>query len=157
MCRFAVRAAAFFAVIAAGLLLSESGVFAQCLPNSGANSARASSWVAGLHAGYNWQQGTMVYGLETDFSGTGLKSSMSGGLTGIPCPGSAADTTAKVEWYGTLRGRAGITADKALFYGTAGLAYGHVALNSNYSGGGASLNSDVSTIRAGWVVGAGID
>src|SRR5882757_7334530 len=29
-------------------------------PGSGASSADASSWVAGGHAGYNWQQGTMV-------------------------------------------------------------------------------------------------
>jgi len=157
MYRFAVRVAALFAVSAAGFLLSPSNAFAQCLPNSGANSAHGSGWVAGAQAGYNWQQGTMVYGLETDLSGTDLKSSMSGGLTGTPCPGSAASTTAEVDWYGTLRGRVGVAADKALFYGTAGLAYGHVDLNSTFSGGGLTLNTDVSSTRAGWVVGAGID
>ncbi len=157
MYRFAVRTVAIFSVIAAGLLLSESGVFAQCAVVSGTNSAHASSWVAGLHAGYNWQQGMMVYGLETDLSGTGLKSSMDGGVPTGGCAGASANTTAKVDWYGTLRARGGFIADKALFYGTAGLAYGHVDLNSNFTALGLTLNSDESTTRAGWVVGAGID
>ena len=159
MCRFhfAVRAAALVAAIAATLLLSQSGAFAQCAINSGANSAHGSGGVGGAQAGYNWQQGTAVYGLETDLSASGLKSDMSGGLTGLLCPDAAASTSAKVDWYGTLRGRAGVTAGKALFYGTAGLAYGHVDLNSTFSGGGTTLNTDVSSVRGGWAVGAGID
>ena len=85
----------------------------------------ANNWVAGGQAGYNWQQGSWVYGFEGDLSGTGLKSSMSGGLSSIaPVWGDTASTTAKVDWYGTVRGRAGWTADKVLVYGTGGLAYG---------------------------------
>ena len=83
------------------------------------------------HAGYNWQQGPWVYGLETDLSGTGLKTSMSGGLVS-PCTGDFASTIAKVDWYGTFRGRAGWIAGNFFFYGTGGLAYGHVDLSSTY-------------------------
>lgn len=158
MYRFSVRAVVLGVAVAVGLLLSESAAFAQCAPSNGANSARASSWVAGAQVGYNWQQGAIVYGLETDLSGTDLQSTMNGGLTSIaPCPGDAASTTAKVDWYGSLRGRVGWTADKVLFYGTAGLAYGHVNLSSNYNALLLSLSSNNSSTRAGWVVGAGID
>ena len=42
---------------------------------SGASSADASSWVAGGHAGYNWQQGAAVYGFATDLQATHLDTS----------------------------------------------------------------------------------
>ena len=57
---------------------------------------------------------------------------MSGGLLN-PCPGDIANTSAKIDWYGTARARAGWTAGNVLFYGTGGFAYGHVDLNSNFS------------------------
>ena len=154
--RFVALAAALS--VAGVFLLSGSDAFAQCLPNGGSNSARGSGWVGGGQAGYNWQQGTWVYGVETDLSGTSLKSSMSGGLTGFaPCPGDAASTSAKVDWYGTLRGRLGWANGNALFYGTGGLAYGQVDLNSSFSALGLTVNSSTSSTRAGWVIGAGID
>lgn len=151
-------AAATFAAIAGAVLLSGSSAFAQCSRDTGSNSARGSGWVAGAQAGYNWQQGSWVYGLETDLSGTGLESSMDGGISGpSPCIGDFANTSASVPWYGTLRGRAGWTADKALFYGTGGLSYGKIDLSSNYSALGFTVNSQTSSVRAGWVIGAGID
>jgi outer membrane immunogenic protein len=154
--RFAVRAAALIAAIVAGVLLSESGAFAQVCITTGANSASGSGLVGGAQAGYNWQQGAMVFGLETDLSGSALESSMSRGLSGA-CAGTSADTTAKVDWYGTLRARAGFAAGKALFYGTGGLAYGHVDLDSNFTALGLSLHTDDSSVRTGWVAGGGID
>jgi outer membrane immunogenic protein len=155
--RFAALATELFVAIA-GVLLFASVASAQCLPSTGSNSARASGWVAGGQAGYNWQQGSWVYGLETDLSGTSLKSSMSGGLTStIPCPGDAASTSAMIDWYGTARGRVGWASGNVLFYGTGGLAYGKVDLSSSFSSGGLSLNSQTSSVRAGWVAGAGIE
>jgi outer membrane immunogenic protein len=154
--RFMVLATVRFVAIAGALSLSVSAASAQCAGSGGSNSASASSWVAGGQAGYNWQQGSWVYGLETDLSGTNLKSSMSGGLTST-CPGDEASTSAKIDWYGTVRGRAGWADGKVLFYGTGGLAYGRVELNSNFSSGGLSLNSQTSSVEAGWVVGGGIE
>jgi hypothetical protein len=119
--RFAALAAARFVAVAGAFSLSVSAAYAQTCVSNGSNSATASSWVAGAQTGYNWQQGSWVYGLETDLSGTGLKSSMSGGLT-APCVNDTANTSANVDWYGTVRGRAGWTAGKVLFYGTGGLA-----------------------------------
>jgi outer membrane immunogenic protein len=155
--RFAMPAAMLF--VAGTLPLSVSDAYAFCIPTSrGSNSATANSWAAGASAGYNWQQGNFVYGFETDFSGTGLKSSMTGGPTQTAgtCT-STANTEANVDWYGTGRGRVGWAAGQVLFYGTGGLAYGKVDLSSNFSTGTLSLNSQTSSIRIGWVAGGGID
>ena len=128
---------------------------------TGSNSANTSSWLAGAHAGYNWQNGSAVYGFETDLSATHLNSSMQGMLsfpTGFrfPLPNETS-TSASIDWYGTLRGRFGVTNGPMLFYGTAGLAYGNVGLNSNIAFSTSSLNSQVSALRGGWVAGAGIE
>ncbi|MGO9357378.1 MAG: outer membrane beta-barrel protein [Xanthobacteraceae bacterium] len=133
---------------------------------NGSNAANASSWLAGAHAGYNWQQGTVVYGFETDLSATHLNSTMSGGLSnlfgGPLLPGESASTSASIDWYGTLRGRLGTTlgtpmGGPLLVYGTAGLAYGNVGLSSAFSDRVLSLNQQTSSTRAGWVVGAGVE
>ena len=55
-------------------------------PSFGSNSASASSWLAGAQAGYNWQRGSVVYGVEADISGTGLKSSMNTTLQRLRSP-----------------------------------------------------------------------
>jgi len=153
---FVAFTAVLVVTVAGALSFSAFTANAQCLPSQGSNSARASSWVAGAQAGYNWQQNAFVYGLETDLSGTGLKSSMSGGLTGT-CANDAANTSAKIPWYGTVRGRAGWTNGNALFYGTGGLAYGKVDLSSTFNSGGLSTSASTSSVRAGWVVGAGLE
>jgi outer membrane immunogenic protein len=146
------------ALIVAGIFsFFGSAAYAQvCIDGGGSNSATGSGWVAGAQAGYNWQQGSWVYGLETDLSGTGLKSSMSGGQV-TPCTGDFAFTSAKVDWYGTVRGRAGWASGNVLFYGTGGLAYGHVDLSSTFSSVGITLNADTSSVRTGWVAGGGIE
>jgi opacity protein-like surface antigen len=57
--------------------------------------------LVGLHVGYNWQAGNLVYGVEGD----------------IGAYGSLHDLL------GTLRGRIGYATPRTLFYATAGLAY----------------------------------
>jgi outer membrane immunogenic protein len=139
------------------LVMSISSASAQALVfGSGSNSASASSWVGGGHAGYNWQSNSWVYGVETDISGMHLNSAMNTALTdGL----TTASTNADVNWYGTVRGRLGWTQGAALFYGSAGLAYGRVDLNSsmNMPAGPLSLNTQTSSVKTGWVAGGGID
>ncbi len=143
--------------IAAMLVMSTSSAFAQALVfGNGSNSASATSWVGGAHAGYNWQNNSWVYGIETDISGMHLNSAMNTALTdGL----TTANTNADVNWYGTLRGRLGWTQGPVLFYGSAGLAYGREALNSSMSMPSAPLSPSTSTspVRSGWVAGGGVD
>ena len=131
-------------------------------PAFGSNAANASSWLAGAHAGYNWQQGAAVFGFETDLQATHLNSSMSGGLAHnpaiIPLPASDfASTTALIEYYGTVRGRLGWSAGQWMFFGTAGAAYGNVELSSTFSTLGLRTFSQTSEQKIGWVVGAGFE
>src|SRR4051795_8707998 len=138
-----------FAISAATLALScsaaSAGAGAPPRPGSGASSADTSSWVAGGHAGYNWQQGTMVFGFATDLQATHLNTSTTAPLTYPPgggpiLPTDTAFTSSSIDWYGTLRGQLGIANGPWLFYGTAGLAYGHLNLSSLYRTGGLTLN-----------------
>lgn len=131
------------------------------LPSSGSNSASASSWLAGAHAGYNWQRGSAVFGFESDLQATHLNSAMSGGLIypprAIPPPGDFAITSSSIDWYGTARGRVGYASGPWLLYGTAGLAYGDVNLASSFNAGGVLLALRASETRLGWVAGLGAE
>jgi outer membrane immunogenic protein len=77
------------------------------------NPTKPSGFVGGVQAGYNWQTGPWVFGIEGDFQGSG-----------------ASDTFAPWKfsnpWFGTVRGRAGYALNNILFYGTAGLAFGEL-------------------------------
>jgi outer membrane immunogenic protein len=126
------------------------------------------SWIFGGDVGYNWQMGQWVYGLEADFSGTGLDPT--GGVTnqaffGNPNNPKFVTTSGegKLDWLGTARARLGVLADPhMLFYVTGGFAYGHtretvgVATSGGYAANGlfnlAATNSATST---GWAAGLG--
>lgn len=148
---------------AAMLSLTTSGAFAGAVGprlGSGASSADASSWVAGAHAGYNWQQGAMVFGFATDLQATHLSTSNVAPLSyppgfGAILPTDTAVTSSLVDWYGTVRGVAGVASGPWLMYGTAGLAYGRASLNTFFSTGGLALAAQTSEVKAGWTAGGG--
>ena len=134
---------------------ASAGAPAAPLVVGGSNSASASSWVGGGHIGYNWQHGAWVYGLEGDISGTHLKTDFNTVLS----TGAAANTNSTVDWYGTVRGRLGWASGPVFFYGTGGVAFGGVDLNSTISSsvGPRSLTSQTSDTKGGWVAGGGLD
>jgi len=97
--------------------------------------------------GYNYQMGSLVLGVEGDLN----KSWERGGRNFV----GPISTKGSMEWYGTLRGRAGFAADRALVYATGGYAFGKI---------NASINDTVlpvqfsnSSTRHGYVLGAGIE
>jgi outer membrane immunogenic protein len=128
-------------------------------PAFGTNSASASSWVAGAHAGYTWQQGAAVFGFETDLQATGLKSSMSDRLVYPfafpPDPTDKARTSSQINWYGTARGILGVANGPFMVYATGGLAYGQVGLDSFFRTLGVSISSQATENKVGWVGGVG--
>jgi outer membrane immunogenic protein len=139
-----------------------SAQFAIQFPN-GSGSDSGSGWVAGLHTGYNWQRGTLVYGVEADINWTDLKSEITKGFNvnlpgGVPLP--SARTTSEIDWFGTVRGRLGWTNGPVLFYGTGGLAYGKVNLDSRFDFGqfqNLAVSSHADSTKVGWVAGVGIN
>ena len=113
------------------LLLFPKIAFAQPAPPAvGSNSASSGSWLAGGQAGYNWQNGSVVYGVEADIAGTGLKSTLDTSLQAFFNPVPTATATSSIDWYGTVRGRVGWATGPVMFYGTGGLAYGRTNVNS---------------------------
>jgi outer membrane immunogenic protein len=131
--------------------------FAPNFPFTDSNTARLSGAIGGGQIGYNYQlTRTWVLGLESDFQGSGQRGSAAFGdqistpfctffapacVTTTPFVGTAATAyEAKIDWFGTVRGRAGfLLTDQILLYGTGGLAYGRVEVSGNSTVTNASL------------------
>jgi outer membrane immunogenic protein len=75
----------------------------------------------GGQAGYNFQNGGFVFGVEADVSVGDVDDSLA-----FAIPALAATARSDVDFFGTFRGRAGFAIDRVLFYGTGGLAWGDV-------------------------------
>jgi outer membrane immunogenic protein len=105
-----------------------------------------SGFLVGGTLGANFQTDAFVFGLETDLDYTGITGSIANAcLAGValgPCQ------TAN-DWLGTLRGRIGYAADRVLFYGTAGGAYGDVKATA--------FGVTNSQTEFGWTAGAGVE
>jgi outer membrane immunogenic protein len=148
-------------LVALGLLVALPDIaFSQAPPPGfGSNATDGSGWLAGAHAGYNWQRGSVVYGIEADISGTGLKSTMTTTLQSVLVPPPTAVTSSSIDWYGTVRGRLGWASGPVMLYGTGGLAYGRTTLNSTLTDPVflETLISQTSSVKTGWVAGAGVE
>jgi outer membrane immunogenic protein len=122
--------------------------------------------VGGLQAGFNWQKGILVLGVETDFSGSGMsgtnRTSPIIQNNGTPFPGAGyIKVHQDTDWFGTLRLRVGATPiPKLLLYGTGGLAYGRVnySANTNFLPPGTEqYPASFSKTKVGWTAGAGAE
>jgi outer membrane immunogenic protein len=118
-------------------------------------------YVAGGQIGYNFQTGVWVLGLEADISATGIdgSSTVTTNVVGFAFPNTSS-VSQDMEWFGTVRGRIGYAANNWLFYGTGGLAYGHVKYTyqqTNAPLGAINIFGSRSDIEVGWVAGGGIE
>jgi outer membrane immunogenic protein len=111
-----------------------------------------SGYLIGGTAGFNYQIGEYVFGIEGDGDWTNLN-----GNSGSTCGAIAAVLTPPVgcqtqgQWLATVRGRVGYAFDRVLLYGTAGAAFGSVQTGLN------PPSTFDSTIEAGWTVGGGLE
>ena len=108
----------------------------------------------GGQIGYNWQTNSMfgpiVFGVEADIQGAGLSddhTSFANGAFGLT------RYSQKLDWFGTARGRIGISKGPVLSYVTAGYAFANVKTDAT------QLATSFSTDRmqSGWVVGSGVE
>jgi opacity protein-like surface antigen len=139
-------------------------------------SPNVKGWVGGGQLGYNWLNGSWLYGLEADIQATGQRASLNGGATVFRAPvGDGIGTIVqnetnswKLPWFATFRGRLGVTLDQSwLFYATGGLAVGHekfsnttsltVATTVPAASATATVSSSEGTTRVGFAVGAGVE
>jgi outer membrane immunogenic protein len=148
---------------------------------AGSDRVNPDGFMGGGQIGYNWQLSPIwVAGFEADFQGADERGGntftsnfseplfFSNGVpSGFTATGTTAlDYTAKIEWFGTARLRAGYVwgNGNVMSYVTAGLAYGKVdvtgtsALTANVVVPLSITQSfDHSNVNTGWVIGTGTE
>lgn len=102
----------------------------------GLGDVEADGYVAGGYAGYNFQSGALVFGVEGDLAATDLEQISAG-------------NTLETELIGSIRGRVGYAFDRILAFGTGGVAFADVTASDG-------TVSDENW-HTGYVVGAGIE
>jgi outer membrane immunogenic protein len=100
------------------------------------NPTKPSGFAGGAQAGYNWQMGHWVFGVEGDIEGTAAEDTFAPWKFSNP-------------WFGTLRGRAGYVISNVMFYGTGGLAFGELT--------GQTFGLSESHATVGWTAGVGAE
>ncbi len=134
----------------------------------GGLGSQSAGFIGGGQAGYNWQTGAFVLGIETDFDGTTLSKSFNnvgapfGG--GSPFPGDFLSVNGKtsLSWLGTTRGRVGFVAtpdNRLMVYATGGVAYGGGSTNFSAFDNktGSFWTGNPSSTRVGWTIGGGVE
>ena len=178
-------------LVASGTNISFPGVIpiTNQLAFTDPHSQSLSGVIGGGQFGYNYQfNPRWVIGFETDIQASGQRGSNTSTVqfSGAFCTGAvnppptcflttpfnATAVTAyeaKIDWFGTVRGRLGFLAnDQFLIYGTGGLAYGQVSASGITSVNGSTTTFgpfatpgtgafSASATRAGYTVGGGVE
>jgi outer membrane immunogenic protein len=154
---------------------------------AGSQLTEPSGFIGGGQIGYNWQfSPILVAGLDADFQGADEKDSInfsnafsgatvfsSGtGATGTTVTGTVAtEYEAKIDWFGTVRGRIGyLFGDGAVMtYLTGGLAYGRVGVDGTSTTSATATRGSTtppfsmtrtvghSVVNTGWTIGSGTE
>lgn len=117
--------------------------------------------LAGAQAGYNWRRGPWVWGVETDFGLLDGRRGPSGAYVAspaYPAPVFTILSNSSANFFATIRGRAGVAVDRALFYLTGGVAAGGARGPATLSIAGATFSAPWSqSSRMKFVLGAGVE
>ena len=98
--------------------------------------AKPSGLLGGVQAGYNWQSGPLVFGVEGDLQLNGAEDTFAPWKFSNP-------------WFGTVRGRVGYAFNNVLIYATGGLAFGSLRAET--------FGLSESHTNAGWTAGVGAE
>src|SRR5882724_3570086 len=137
---------------------------------AGGQSIRPIGFTGGVQAGYNWQSGHWLLGIETDLDFVHLNGAANGPAVpyAVGTPFGANEfsihSDANIDWLYTLRPRVGYAQNNWLFYVTGGLALTSLQGNFVYADGvtplGASLflqSARLAALTAGYTFGAGVE
>jgi iron complex outermembrane recepter protein len=118
-------------------------------------STKLDGMTFGGQAGFNWQSGPWVAGIEADFQ----QSRQRGRAATLNCSTAICNPAIsafgldapvgvrmaqKLEWFGTLRGRLGVTpTPESLLYATGGLAVGRIKTSGTITGSSLTLTPGV--------------
>lgn len=114
-----------------------------------------SSFMAGAHAGFNYQVGSIVFGIEGDVEGLNAR----GGFNDPSRVRSATDPGGLVrvdrEWQASVRGRIGYAFDRFMIFGTGGAAF--TEFDYRFFNPLAGFGEGGKFSRTGFTVGGGVN
>ncbi len=122
-------------------------------------------WLGGAQVGYNWQHGSLVFGVEADISWTDLDGHWDG-VTDDDGSTSEWDKgyDISLEYFGTARIRVGYAGGRFMPYITGGFAWAKTSgdissayYNQNGTNYVGTSYASVDETHTGWVVGAGAE
>ena len=130
---------------------------------TGAQSLKAKSWSGGIGAGFNWQTGQFVVGIEADIQALRLAGTVING-GGYPTGGNvtyAFTSSVNSNWLLTVRPRVGWAIDNWLVFATGGLAVSDVSATFLWGDSspppGVFKSATFTTVKAGYAVGGGVE
>jgi outer membrane immunogenic protein len=119
--------------------------------NQSIGSTTLTGGLIGGHAGYNWQFGSVVVGVEGDADAAFLSKSVPVIAVNAAGAGVATTVTEKNDMLASVRGRLGyVIAPQVLAYGTGGVGFGHFKVAD-------TVGDAFSTDQLGWVAGGGLE
>ena len=128
--------------------------------------------IGGAHIGYQYQINQFVFGLEGTVDGTSISNTIQAFFP-LAFDGGFVQAHTSSDIQGSIRGRAGIAWDRALFYATGGVAFAGFRTNYSLIGNTNQIigesapgaadgplvfgSNSFSNTRVGWTVGGGVD
>jgi outer membrane immunogenic protein len=122
-------------------------------------------FVGGVYVGYNWQLSPLfLVGVETDFNWTSFKADETSCFQCVRSS-STFNLSSKLDHFGTVRARFGLTSGNVLAYVTAGAAYARIKASFEQIGcpgcgataGTVQFSADDESTHWGIAAGAGIE
>jgi opacity protein-like surface antigen len=145
-------------------------------PVRSALSPRADDFAAGTEIGYTYQLAPgpgLVVGAAADYQFTPIRSYgletgafAQGGLPGTVYPGGVYHAGQRLDWLATARAKVGYAVDRAFVYGTGGVAFGGVRIDTTTTADAGLVGERVNrpdfdgrkgALRTGWVAGGGVE
>ena len=114
-------------------------------------SSEISGFLAGGQAGFNWQAGNFVFGIEGQVSWTNAD----GAHLCLFNVGLTCETN--LNWLGTVAGRIGYAFNNVLLYAKGGFAFANEDYLQSVTGTGVVIALSEDETRTGWMVGAGVE
>ncbi len=132
--------------------------FSLSLPDS---TLEDDTFALGAQLGYNWQVRSFVFGMEAD--GSWINADTYNRRLDIGENNNFYHESGEMDWFGTVRGRAGFAVQNLLIYVTGGAAFADGQRSTRYEeelelGVAEELNTwDAEDFRFGWTVGGGAE
>jgi len=120
------------------------------------DTARTPGFIGGGQIGFNYQQGSIVFGVEADASWV----DSDGTNTCFAVSGTTASSNCRIrpDLYATVTGRLGYAVDRSLFYVKGGAAWTRGSVDIFVNQNNAGVFTSASTfVTSGWTIGAGLE